>query len=551
MRVRPTAPSLGRHLSLLWGLRILLGLNRSGRTGRIGALVVYLLSAAPGIPAFLVCFRLLRLPWVMESLPWTAFLLNLLCFVTFCVWCAWPVLSAGVDDHSEASRYRAFPVSPFRLLLASTLASLAEPRALVFVSPLLGAALAVVWDAPKELWLGAVILFALFSVLAAAWGRAGAHLILNVLKAPNSAQILGGGFFVFLFVCAFIPPVDVSWLTRPEGGGLGALNVNVVENAALALGRVPPGFLGMGLLRLRSGNLAGVLRYALGLLSFAALGVGAAYYLLLQFYRGVGRGVPSSTRRGSKNFFGRVKTRFGALLAREALDLWNNPRARLLVSVPFVLGIFMKILSTRALFVYALGTRADAWLMGGLALYGAVVMGSTFSQNAFAYDGYAMAVFLCAPLKLAEVLRAKNLVHAAAALGLGTLAVVFYRLYFGHGSVWDVLLSLMSIVALVPVLLVAGNFLSMLFPVKFHANLQRRDRLPLLASMLGIGAASLGCAPFAWAVRHAGQGLGAAQLGVVALFGLGAWALYLGLFPLAVRGLEARREAVFQGVTRE
>jgi ABC-2 type transport system permease protein len=46
--------------------------------------------------------------------------------------------------------------------------------------------------------------------------------------------------------------------------------------------------------------------------------------------------------------------------------------------------------------------------------------------------------------------------------------------------------SVVAMLSLLPVLLTAGNFLSLVFPVKFHASLKRRDKLPFIASMLGV-----------------------------------------------------------------
>jgi ABC-2 type transport system permease protein len=234
------------------------------------------------------------------------------------------------------------------------------------------------------------------------------------------------------------------------------------------------------------------------------------------------------------------------------IDLWNNPRARLLASVPFVLAILLKVLSGRALFVYLLGGTADATVMGGLAVYGAVVMASTFSQNAFAYDGHGFAVFLAAPMALGDVLRAKNLVHASAGLLLALLVTLFYLVYFRAGSALDVACALAGVVAMVPVLLFVGNFLSVFFPVKFHANLKRRDKLPFLASMIGIGAASVGAAPFGLALKLQGKdGPALSSLGLI----LGAaainWVLYRALLPVAVRLLEQRREVILRSVTRD
>ena len=48
--------------------------------------------------------------------------------------------------------------------------------------------------------------------------------------------------------------------------------------------------------------------------------------------------------------------------------------ARLLAAVPFVLGVFLRLLSARALAQFALGAKADAALMGALCLYGAMVI---------------------------------------------------------------------------------------------------------------------------------------------------------------------------------
>jgi ABC-2 type transport system permease protein len=81
-----------------------------------------------------------------------------------------------------------------------------------------------------------------------------------------------------------------------------------------------------------------------------------------------------------------------------------------LAAVPFVLGILLRLLSGRDLFVFFLGQTADAWVLSGLTMYGAILLGSTFSQNSFAYDGHGFAVFVTAPLDLGLVLRAKNLV---------------------------------------------------------------------------------------------------------------------------------------------
>jgi ABC-2 type transport system permease protein len=179
-------------------------------------------------------------------------------------------------------------------------------------------------------------------------------------------------------------------------------------------------------------------------------------------------------------------------------------------------------------------------------------MGSTFSQNAFAYDGHGFSAFVAAPIELGLVLRAKNLVHAIAAAGLAVLVAIFYVIYFRHGSPLDVVLALASVATLIPTILTVGNALSLYFPVKFHANLKRRDKLPFLASMIGVGAAGVGTWPMAWALRQCGQsGPTLASLAFVMGAATVAWGVYALTLPLAVGKLVARRELILRAVTRE
>jgi len=124
--------------------------------------------------------------------------------------------------------------------------------------------------------------------------------------------------------------------------------------------------------------------------------------------------------------------------------------------------------------------------------------------------------------------------------------------YFGHGSLTDIACAVLGVVALLPVLLTAGNFLSLYFPVKFHANLKRRDKIPFIASMIGVAAASAGSAPWGWALKlrmEAGPDLSTVAL--MALWAALAWMLYRGCLPLAMRLLVQRREIVLRAVTRD
>jgi ABC-2 type transport system permease protein len=326
----------------------------------------------------------------------------------------------------------------------------------------------------------------------------------------------------------------------------------IISDATLALGRFPTGWFGHGIKMLRRPYLGEAIADLTGIIEWTLVALVVAYGLLLQFHRHSGRSGPSEGQSRETNPFARTRSTFGTLVVREAVDLWNNPRARLLASVPFILSILLRIVSGRDLFVFFLGRTADAWVMGGLCLYSAVVIASTFSQNTFAYDGHGFTVFLAAPIELGRVLKAKNLVHAAGALLIAAVEAVFYAVYFGHGTLLDVACALAGVLALIPVLLAAGNFLSLYFPVKFHVNLRRRDKLPFAASMLGVAAASIGAAPFSWALRmRVEDGPDASTLALLLTSAAHTWLVYRMTLPSAISLLEQRREVVLRAVTRE
>jgi ABC-2 type transport system permease protein len=547
-------PSLRAHLGLLWGLRLQLARNVApGHPLR--ARLALLSACLPALVGGGLTFALVRLLLRLEDLPnglWIRFVLALVGFVTFCVQVIWPLLSAGVDDHSELSRYAAFPLPTWRLLLASTLGAMAEPRALFFTAPLVGSALGLwpVLPAGTAGWVVPLLLAEL--LLCATWSRVGLHVMLNLLSARRSAQLLGGGMVLFLLGASLLPSVDVRWLEAMGTAGLGALDHAFLQNAAHALSRVPSGWIAAGLMGLATGRPGNAVLAVVGMLIVAGIGLWVAHALLLRFHRASVRGGARSAQPRAANPFARSGGLFATLVVREALELWNHPRARLLACVPFVLAILLKLLSGRGLLLHFLGPAADAWIAGGLAMYGALVMTSTFAQNAFGYDGHGLAALWAAPIPPPLVLRAKNLVHASAGLLLALLALGFFRVYFGAGTPWTLLTALLGTVVLVAVLVAAGNQLSITFPVKFHADLRRRDRLPLSASMLGILAACVGGAPFGFAVRQAGpEGPGAVEAVAMAGAAVLAVVIALGLQPVAERRLLQRREHVLRAVTRE
>lgn len=545
-------PSFATHLRLLWGLRVALGLNRERAALRWLAAASFVASSAPGWLGAVAAYQLMLVPAVAESVVWPEFLFRLGCFVTTCVWVAWPVMSAGVDDHSEVTRYQAFPISQARLLIASTLASVLEPRSLSFTGPLVGLAVGYARLYHPQHPVACALAFLAYVALNACAARVGMHAVLLVLRQARSAELLGSGFALSLIAAAFIPPVDTTWLQHLGELGAEAVPDTALRNAALALGRFPTGWFAHALTASARGDGAQAWADALRLLGVALVTLTVAHGLLLEFHRTASRGPASQHLQRGGNPFARTRSVFATLVAREAVDLFHNPRARLLVSVPFVLGILFKLLSGMDLLRFVAGGSADAWLLTSLCVYGAIVIGSTFSQNAFGYDGHGFAAFAASPTSLADVLRAKNVVHGGAGLALAAAVALFCTLYLNAGGPLELCLALLAAATVVATALALGNVLSVHFPVKFHANLKRRDKVPFVASMLGVAGAAAALAPASWALRRAGGGGPTAwSLGVVLLGAAAAGTAYVLTWPAAQRALLRRRELVLRAVTRD
>jgi ABC-2 type transport system permease protein len=554
---RPKRVGFFAHLSLIATLRLWTSANHvrsaaGAAPAAIGAAWLAFTAAWLGAGGYWLMTR----PAVAASPLWSSFLLRFVFFVMSAVLVTWPVLAAGVDESSELSRFATFPITSLRLFLASTLCALFEPRSLVFMPAVIGAAWGYWEQRPFPALYGASHLFAFFA-LNVAWSRAALTLLLNVLRHRRSAEILGSGFLSLLLLVAFAPPLplDLSWLKQALQGAA-ALSTDPQLAARLAAGRaafgqMPPGFCAAGIELAARGELAASRGLAALTLAFALVGLGLAYLLLVRFYRTAGR--PPKPRRERVAPPGSARDgAFFALLDRELSDWLRNPKARLLSAVPFFLLILLRFVRAPDLARAALGGAGDAWIVAALCSYAGLVVGPNFAQNAFAYDGPGLALLFAAPVPLRRVFLAKNLVHGGGALLVALLLTALYGVYVHPIGAAVALFGLLALLAQLPVLLGVGNLLSVLAPRKFHASLRRRDRPPLVSTVVGLACAAAGLAPVIALLKR----LGPSPPGPLALGALGAlasltFAGYLVSLPRTVALLEARRETVLRLITRE
>lgn len=543
-------PSLASHLALLWGLRLKLLL---GALPRGGALVVPMVAVAVLGGVTLAAARASHAVFVSEAVlaepSLLAFLLLLLGFLAGTTWAAWPVVTATVDDSSELSRFALFPVHPARLFAASIAAALVEPRTLPVWGALLGAGFALHENlgVPLPLVVLAAFLLALASV---AWGRAWLHVLLHVLRHRRSAEAMGAGLLVALFGAALVPPPDLSWL-KDVASGTPTVDSRLLAGATALFSLLPTGGYAWTQLGAAQGWWGVVaLAVAYPLIAIVS-GLALAYVLLVRFHRSAGRALPRSGIEGSAPRAFSDGSMLALFVERELRDIARNPRARLMVALPFFLAILVKLVGGRALAEALVGDRADAWLLGGIVSYGALVFGAGFAQNAFGYDGHGASALLVAPVPLRTVIVAKNIVHGGLALVLSTALGLFYALYVGMPAGWTVLLVAANALWQTGLLVGMGNVLSVLLPRRFHASLRRRDRPPPASIAAGLGAAAIAVLPGSWLLRS-GTAPSGVVLGLVALLlpvaGFVAWRVSL---DVSLGLLATRRAALLRAVARE
>lgn len=549
---RPPLPWFARHVVLLWKMRMAMAQNRVRGAGRWLQSLAAVMAYLPGIALGTLAYWFMTHPAVTGEMAVSQFYLNLLCFVTAMLWVLWPILSAGVEDGSEKDRYQALPISETRLLAAAVISGLFRPVGCFMFGPLIGASAGyAVSHAPGSL-LWTVILLLAFIAMCATWSQLGIYWLRDLLRTRNNGESLTLALLLLVLTGLVLPPVDVGWLYE-QGGGLGAqgaLQLEQFANVALAFSKVPPGYLGEALLALAEGRPSRTLLELSGMLILAMLGlVGARNRLIGSHQR---EAATEAIQEHRWNIFAGNGSVNNLLVRREAFELWRNPRVRLLLTVPLVLIIVLHLVSANELIFHFFGSISQLWLMGGVGLYGAALLLLTFTHNTFAYDGRGLLLLTGAPVTPLQIMASKARVHGMLSLVFGILVSLFYwRFVVPELSVVWWLLCAASILVLVPLVVSIGLFVSVIFPVKFDASLNRRERQPFLVSLLGFGGCLIGATPFILTSQWVALG-GNVFLSLLLLSGcaLLAWLLHYWSLPVIAAEFSRRQALILSAITR-
>ncbi len=170
-----------------------------------------------------------------------------------------------------------------------------------------------------------------------------------------------------------------------------------------------------------------------------------------------------------------------ALIEKELRVLSRSPRFRLLFGMACVFSVVV-------FFPLAFGRMGSAFLhenyLPSISAYGLLILGDTLLWNMFGFDGHAAQLYFVAPVQLAAVVRAKNIV-AIAAIALMTILISAAGFLFRTGAgLASVAASALLTFVLTVFFLAFGNLMSVLMPRPVDPNQAMRTQGSAKASAL-------------------------------------------------------------------
>ncbi len=455
----------------------------------------------------------------------------------FGVWQTWTAVSLSVSEREalDLSRFLPYPIPPGRIFAYGLAASVVgDPFALFWTLILAGAFAGAALARPGGWLVLLAAAYALFVAGTAALVALVQELLARLLRGRRIREAAIAAVYVATaFVVFFV-----------SSGPRAALRTF----RALAVVRwlaFPPALAERAVSALYAGRTAAALPW-LAALAAAALAAGwAAWRLALSAARSGGDQRPRTAATGRGGW--RVPGRLGPLLEKEGKVLLRHPVAGVLVLV---------VPAFAALVAWKLAPRIPAEageVVGALPLFAFAAYAHLATQpfwlNAFGWERGGGRVWYLAPVRLADVLLAKNAAAYALSLALFAASAGVGIAIAGAPPGWALAAALALHAGLAPFLLAAGNVVSILNPRAAPHTVQRGGHLSPVSAFAGMGilaaAGALFALPVLLALRmDAGWALPAGW----AALGLAGLALYRAALPRAARLLSERREPLLEAV---
>lgn len=184
-------------------------------------------------------------------------------------------------------------------------------------------------------------------------------------------------------------------------------------------------------------------------------------------FEGINRGLSkkrSSTMLQAKMFSlpSRIfRDPLAALIEKELLVLSRSPRFRLLFGMACVFSVVV-------FFPLAFGRAGSTFLhdnyLPSISAYGLLILGDSLLWNMFGFDRRATQLYFVAPVQLASVVRAKNIVAIAAIALMTVLILAAGFLFRTRSSLENLAASALLMLVLTVFFLTFGNLTSVLMP---------------------------------------------------------------------------------------
>ena len=458
----------------------------------------------------------------------------------FGVWTAWTSLSLTMTERENVDlrRFLVYPVAPWKLTAYGMVASVLGDPFSFFWCLMLGGAFVGAAVARPGAWVLLLALAHLFFAVATVAMTAGIQEVLARLLRKRGFRTVG--------IAAIYGGLAglAAWTTAEHRSPWEALRLLGFLRYAMY-----PAFLAEGgVIELYAGHAVRSLPWIAGLAGAGTFTAWGAHRLALSAAMSGESGGPRAAATGAAGW--RLPGRLGAALEKEGKYLLRNPLTGVLALVtPVMAGVVAWKLSPRI--PPEAGDAVRMVPLLSFAMYAHLVT-EVFYLNGFGWERGGGRLWFLAPVGPERVLLAKNAVAYACSFALFVLGATALVAVGGPPPPWGLPAALALHAGAAPLLLGAGNLVSVLNPRALPFSLQGGGSLSPLSTLAGVailsGVSAIFALPALVAIRLESPGLLVAGWTALGLAGV---AVYAWTLPRAAALLVARREAVLDAVAGE
>jgi len=387
-----------------------------------------------------------------------------------------PIFVSGGPQRLKVSRLAIFPIPRPGLYVLALVSSSAAGGHLLWY-PALGAATLFAVILPPVDHVPGLILALLLGLTLVAWSHTIQLLLEAVMRKRRVKELLVIGAFTLLVGTSLLPALV-------DSGALGLRRKPVLVDIMLEVLRpvaevLPPSLTARGLAALHMGNppsaWPAIGWIAVWLAAAVALGYAVLSRALLE---GGSTSSPASGRQrraashgspGTLTFdpLGWLPGGLAAVMVKELRYLLRSIPGKLSLLLAPIFVVMISLAVGKLMFAKEtlFGIEPGSYALYGVLLY-AALLSANFFLNSFAWEGPGIATYLISPLPRRHVILGKNLGVVIFQLLVLTESLAVWSLIRGFPDAVTAVNGVLVFACAVLILMPAGNFVSIAFPVK-------------------------------------------------------------------------------------